>query len=283
MSFSVERIRHLYDFEPRYAQLDGFRCHYLDEGAGEPVVLLHGNPSWSFMYRKLIRSLRGRYRVIAPDHIGCGLSDKPQASEYRYQLQQRVTDLEHLLEKLGVRRGITLVMHDWGGPIGMTYASRHPQSVARLVALNTAGFLLPTGKRLHWSLRVCRDSRLGVLLIRGLNLMAWGAGYLGCKRPIPKEIRRAFFGPHDSWKNRVSVLKFVQDIPLSASDPSFGILETTQSNLDRFKRTPLLICWGERDFIFDTAFLDEWQVVQGAVGADDGGLTWVISRQHGQM
>ena len=124
----------------------GLRLHYIDEGEGEPVIMLHGNPSWSFLYRNLIDSLRGSHRVIVPDHIGCGLSDKPDDSQYAYTLKSRVDDLEALLDHLGLDRELTLVLHDWGGMIGMTYAARHPERIARLVVTNTAAFHLPAAK-----------------------------------------------------------------------------------------------------------------------------------------
>jgi len=238
--------------------VNGFRYHYLDEGKGEPIVLLHGNPSWSFMYRELITSLRPDYRVIAPDHVGCGLSDKPDSSKYSYSLKQRVLDLEELLHALGVSSNITLVMHDWGGPIGMGYAKRHADAINRFIVLNTAAFLLPTGKRIHWSLRVGRNRPFGVLLIRGLNLMVLGAAHLGFHKSLPRELRCCYAAPYNSWRNRVAILKFVQDIPLASSDESYPTLKSIEESLCRFGQTPMLICWGERDFIFDTEFLDEW-------------------------
>src|ERR1700730_9125742 len=122
---------------------DGLRLHYLDEGSGEPVVMVHGNPTWSFYYRNLVEALSGQYRTIALDQIGCGLSDKADDSKYSYTLESRVADLEALLDHLEVDREITLVVHDWGGMIGMTYAARHPERIARLVILNTAAFPLP--------------------------------------------------------------------------------------------------------------------------------------------
>ena len=166
MGFLVEKIKHLYDFQSNYISRNGFRYHYLDEGQGDPIVMLHGNPSWSFMFRELLVALRSGYRVIVPDHMGCGLSDKPEDTDYPYTLDRRVTDLEYLLEQLGIQQNLTLVMHDWGGLIGMTYATRQPKSVSRLVVLNTAAFLLPTGKNIHWSLRLCRNSRLVAYAIR---------------------------------------------------------------------------------------------------------------------
>ena len=106
----------LYPFESRFFDLGGVRYHYLDEGRGEPIVMVHGNPTWSFYYRHLIMDLRKEYRVIAPDHIGCGLSDKPQ--QYEYTLEHHIANLEALLEHLALKK-ITLALHDWGGPIGM--------------------------------------------------------------------------------------------------------------------------------------------------------------------
>ena len=119
---------------------------YLDEGAGEPVVMVHGNPTWSFYWRNLVLALRGEYRCIAPDHIGCGLSDKPTAAEYDFSLKSRIDDLEALLDSLGVISDITLVVQDWGGMIGMGYAARHPGRIKRLVATNTGCTRLPKAK-----------------------------------------------------------------------------------------------------------------------------------------
>ena len=148
--------------------LGGLRYHYLDEGGGEPVVMLHGNPSWSFSYRRLVDALAPTCRTIVPDHIGCGLSDKPGDAHYDYTLERRVRDLEALLDHLGIESGVTLVLHDWGGMIGMTYASRHPERISRLVLLNTAAFHLPPSKPFPWPLWACRTP-LGAWLVRGLN------------------------------------------------------------------------------------------------------------------
>lgn len=259
MTFSVDQIRHLYDFQSHFLTLNGFKFHYLDEGQGEPLVMLHGNPSWSFMYRELVRSLRDSYRTVVPDHIGCGLSDKPGVGDYEYTLEQRVSDLEALLDQIGAIRNLTLVMHDWGGPIGMTYAARNPSRIRRLIVLNSAAFLLPPGKALHWSLSFCKRSLAAEFLIRRLNAFARIAGYVGCRgRPMPREIRHAYAGPYDSWEHRIATLCFVRDIPLTPADPTYAALKITQDNLYRFQQTPMLICWGEKDFVFDQDFLNEW-------------------------
>ena len=108
-----------YPFESRYHDLGGLKLHYVDEGAGDPVVCLHGNPSWSFYYRELIQELSKTHHVLAPDHIGCGLSDKPDDARYEYRLERRIDDLEAWLDALEIKQNITLVMHDWGGAIAM--------------------------------------------------------------------------------------------------------------------------------------------------------------------
>ena len=136
------RLKTEYPFNGKRLDIDSLGYHYLDEGTGAAVVMVHGNPSWSFYYRNLVLALRDRYRCIVPDHIGCGLSDKPGDDLYEYTLSSRVNDLERLLDTLRVNKNITLVVHDWGGMIGMAYAVRHPERIARLVILNTGAFHL---------------------------------------------------------------------------------------------------------------------------------------------
>lgn len=238
---------------------DGLRLHYLDEGRGEPVVMLHGNPSWSFYYRRLVEALGDAYRVIAPDHIGCGLSDKPDDSRYDYTLESRVADLETLLDHLGIDRGITLVVHDWGGMIGLTYATRHPERIARLVILNTAAFHLPRSKPFPWPLRAVRDTPIGPWLVRGLNAFAIGATrYCVTKRPLPADVRAAYLAPYDSWAHRIAVLRFVQDIPLKPGDRAYRTVSGVEARLGSLSEVPMWIGWGMRDFVFDHHFLGEW-------------------------
>lgn len=249
----------LYPFAPRYLELPGARMHFVDEGRGEPVVMVHGNPTWSFYYRDLIRALRDDYRTVVPDHVGCGLSDKPGDDRYEYTLDRRVADLETLLDTLGLTENLTLVLHDWGGMIGMAYASRHPERVKRLVVLNTAAFLLPAGKRLPFSLWLVRNTPLGALLVQGFNAFSRGAVRYCAMRPLDPAVRAGYLAPYDSRANRIAVLRFVQDIPLKPGDRAYATVREVQDGLDRFRDVPKLICWGERDFVFDGAFLAEWE------------------------
>ena len=256
--------RSLYPFESRFFDLGGLRYHYLDEGVGlegcEPVVMLHGNPTWSFHYRDLIRSLRDRHRVIAPDHIGCGYSDKPGDDRYEYSLRQRLDDVEALLDALVPEERLTLVLHDWGGMIGMGWAVRHPERVRRIVLLNTAAFHLPESKRLPTLLWWVRNSGLAAFLVRRFNAFSRGAAWAGCTRArLPKEVRDAYCAPYDSWANRIATLRFVQDIPLAPEDRGYDLVSDVESKLDLFTETPVLICWGDRDFVFDHHFLAEWR------------------------
>ena len=252
----------LYPFEPHWLTLpSGHRMHYVDEGPHDaPVVLmLHGNPTWSFYWRRLISALRPSHRVIAPDHIGCGKSDKPGDDTYSYRLAERVEDIEALVEQLGLR-DVTLAVHDWGGMIGMGWAHRHPDLVARLVVLNTAAFPMPSTKRLPASLWLARDTKAGALLVRGFNAFARGATRLAVTRVrLPKEARDGLCAPYDSWDHRRAVLRFVQDIPLREGDPSFSLVREVGEHLHQFNDRPVLICWGDRDFVFDEHFLRVWK------------------------
>jgi haloalkane dehalogenase len=250
----------LYPFKNRYLQRNDLKLHYLDEGAGDPVVMVHGNPTWSFYYRNLVLALRVRCRCIVPDHIGCGLSDKPPVERYPYTLAARVDDLEALLDDRGLDENLTLVLHDWGGMIGMAYAARHPERIRRLVLLNTGAFPLPKSKRFPWPLWICRNTWIGRLLVLHANAFCRLAARECVKRrPLPKVVRDGYLAPYNSPQNRVAVLRFVQDIPLQPSDPSFPMVEQTAAALGRFAGIPAFIGWGAQDFVFDDHFLDEWK------------------------
>ena len=257
--------KHLYPFKNHWLELDGLQLHYLDEGGGEAVVAVHGNPTWSFYYRNLVRGLRDNYRVIVPDHIGCGLSDKPGDLDYEYTLSRRIDDFSRLMDDLGLD-DVNLVVHDWGGVIGLGWAVRHPERVKRLVILNNGAFHLPKSKSFPLRLWVVRDTPLGPLMVRGFNAFARGASHVACTRKkLSKEVRDAYCAPYDSWADRIATLRFVQDIPLRPGDPCYDIVSETAARLQVFRDRPVLICWGDQDFVFDHHFLAEWQrILPGA-------------------
>lgn len=245
----------LYPFESHFTTLpDGTRYHYLDEGEGEPVLMVHGNPTWSFYWRSLVGALRDGHRVVVPDHVGCGLSDKPQ--DYGYRLAQHIRNLEELVDRLDLR-DVTLVVHDWGGPIGLGVAVRQPERFKRIVITNTAAFhsnLMPR------TLKLARVPFVGEGLIRGLNAFALGATWLALKnrKRMTRAVRAAYLGPYGSWADRIATHRFVVDIPMDPDHPSWETLVDVETRLHRLAGKPVMLVWGERDWVFTTAFLDAW-------------------------
>lgn len=254
------RFQDLFPFRSRFADIGGLRYHYIDEGAGEPIVMVHGNPTWSFYFRALITTLSAHYRTIAPDHIGCGWSEKPAPDRYDFRLRSRILDLSLFLDTLGLEEKITLVMHDWGGMIGIGYAVSCPERIGRIVLMNTAAFLSPKGKPLPFRLRLARNSGLlAPFLIQGLNLFVLGALLMASRKGLSGPVRRGLAAPYNCWRNRTAVLKFVQDIPIKKTDPSFELVRYVGDHLHVLADHPKLICWGERDFVFDGDYLTEWR------------------------
>jgi len=255
----IAPFRHLYPFKSNYFDRNGLKYHYLDEGSGDPVVMLHGNPTWSFYFRELVKALRSQWRVIVPDHIGCGLSDKPGLNQYAYRLQNRIDDLQSLLDALEINKKITLVVHDWGGMIGMAYAVAYPERIARLVVLNTAAFLPPGNKPIPIRLRLIRNLKfLAIPAVLGLNLFSQGAIYMASRKRLSADVRAGLTAPYNCWANRLATLKFVEDIPLTPADPSFHIVCQVDKGLSSMQSKPMLICWGAHDFVFDRDYYDEW-------------------------
>lgn len=258
--------RELYPFSARrLAVRDRFGSRtiglsYLDEGPEDApiVVMVHGNPTWSFHFRELVLRLRGSFRCVVPDHVGMGLSDKPGDDRYDYTLGSRVADLEALIDEVAGARPVHLVVHDWGGMIGTAWAARHPERLERLVAMNTAAFRLPESKRFPGPLALTRTP-LGAALVRGGNAFAEVASRVCVKKArLSSEVRRAYVAPYRSWADRIATLRFVEDIPLRESDPAYAIVAETESRLGLLRSKPILLAFGLRDFVFDRAFLDEW-------------------------
>lgn len=248
----------MYPFRPHYFQRGHLRYHYLDEGSGDPVVMVHGNPTWSFYYRNLVKALMPSHRVIVPDHLGCGLSDKPDEEAYGFRLQHRIDDLTALLDHLALEN-VTLVLHDWGGAIGMGWAVRYPQRIKKVVILNTAAFLPPAGKPIPRRLRLIRDSKIGRFLVLRLNLFARAALYMASSKGLPPMVKRAMIAPYDHPKTRLATYLFVADIPLQPEDESFRTVADISDALPKLSHLPMLICWGCKDFVFDLDYLAEWR------------------------
>jgi haloalkane dehalogenase len=242
-----------YPFQSHHLDLDGLRYHYVDEGAGEPLLFVHGNPTWSFAWRNLIKDLSRDHRCVAVDHIGCGLSAKPQ--NYPYRLAAHIENLSRLVEQLDLRNA-TLVAHDWGGAIGMGVVERHRDRFSRLVLMNTAAFC---SKAIPWRIAACRIPMFGALAVRGLNAFASAATFMAVEKPLPASVKAGYLRPYGAWADRVAVLRFVQDIPLAPSHPSYATLAGIEEGLPALADKPMLLVWGMKDWCFTPAFLAEFE------------------------
>lgn len=234
----------------------GAAMSYIDAGprSDEAVLMLHGNPTWSYYYRHLVRALAPNLRCIVPDHVGMGLSAKPAG--YDYTLAARIADVAALVTKLGLTR-VHLVVHDWGGAIGFGFAADHVPLVGRIVILNTAAFASP---HIPARIALCRLPGLGALIVRGLNGFAWPATWMAMyRRALTPEEKRAYLAPYASWAHRVAVHAFVRDIPLETTHRSWRTLAAVEQGLGQFRDHAALVVWGGRDFCFDDRFLARWR------------------------
>ncbi|MDO5554175.1 MAG: alpha/beta fold hydrolase [Planctomycetia bacterium] len=269
-----ELWRPLYPFESRYTRLGGFTCHYIDEyesallyhskERGKPVgpeelptlLFVHGNPTWSFYWRNLMTAYRDHYRVVAFDHIGCGLSEKPQEVDYPYTLARRINDLNALIQKLNLHH-VTLVAHDWGGAIGLGSAARSPKRFERFALLNTGAFRFAT---CPLRIRICRAPILGRLLIKGLNVFPQAAVRMATsqKGGLDKAVASGLLAPYASWHDRVAVYEFVQDIPLSEKHRSWARLIEVEQGLEQFRTKPVALIWGMQDWCFTGEYIKKF-------------------------
>ncbi|MEM1062444.1 MAG: alpha/beta fold hydrolase [Planctomycetota bacterium] len=242
-----------YPFAHHYADVGGHRMHYVDEGSGPVLLCVHGNPTWSFAWRHVVTAFRDRFRVVAVDHIGCGLSDKPQ--EAAYTLDWHIENLGRLVERLGLT-DITLVAHDWGGAIGTGLATRRPELFTRFVLMNTAAFRV---SGIPFRIRVCRWPGLGPLGVRGFNLFAGMATTMTVERSLLPAAKAGYLFPYNSWANRVAVQRFVEDIPQRPGDASYDTLVAIEEGLAELQDRPMLLPWGMKDWCFSPKFLDEFR------------------------
>lgn len=235
----------------------GYKMHFLDEGndGGPTVVFLHGNPTWSFFYRGLIKRFRENGRCIAPDHIGCGLSDKPRFPDFNYDLKSHGENILDLINHLEIKK-VSLVLHDWGGAIGLSALKDHSERIEKIVIMNTAAF---TSRDVPKRILLCRLPVIGSFIVRALNGFAGLAVYMAVKNSLLANIKKGFLFPYNNWKNRVAVWRFVKDIPYEKSHPSFSLLKQTEHSLANYRETPILACWGMKDFCFHGGYLKEWQ------------------------
>lgn len=245
-------LEELYPFKNNYFQVEENQLHYVDEGEGNPILMVHGNPTWSFYYRDLIKEFSKTNRVVAPDHIGCGFSDKPQ--DYEYMLENHISNLEKLVEKLSLK-DITLVVHDWGGAIGFGFATRHPELIKKIVILNTAAY---TCDYIPPQISICKTPVIGEAVIRSFNAFAGPATHMAVEKPLSKNVKKGYLLPYNNYKNRIATAKFVTDIPMKTSHRSWKTLENVEKGLSKLT-CPKLVLWGRKDFCFNDYFLNRWK------------------------
>jgi len=243
-----------YPFTSRFHEIDKLKMHYIDEGKGPVIVMVHGNPTWSYYYRNLIHALKENYRVIAIDNIGCGLSDKPQ--KYDYTLEQHIANASSLLSALEIDR-FSLVLHDWGGAIGMGVAVKSVDKIDKIVVMNTAAF---RSTKIPLRISLCRIPVLGEVIVRLFNGFAWPATFMAVNKAMTAQVKADYLAPYNSWKNRIATHRFVVDIPLDSAHPSYDTLVSVEKGLDdiKDKNVPLLVVWGGKDFCFNDSFYNEW-------------------------
>lgn len=261
---SAASWRTLYPFASHQLSLDGVRLHYVDEGTGRPMLMVHGNPTWSFYWRRLIEAFRSEFRVLAVDHIGCGLSDKPR--DYPYTLQQHIDNLVRFVDERGLRDAV-LVAHDWGGAIGLGAALERPDRFAGLILLNTGAFPPPY---IPLRIRLCRLPLLGSWAIRGLNLFARAALWMAVEKRerMTPDVRAGLLAPYDSWAHRIAIHRFVQDIPATAKHPTWQTLARIEGRLGALRDRPCQLIWGMRDWCFRPSCLERFMEIFPAAHVD---------------
>ena len=246
-----------FPFQARYLRAGDVRIHYVDEGPGDapPLLMLHGNGTWSYMYRRPIAHLSGRgWRCVAFDHMGFGRSDKPPYLS-RYRLPAHIENALHLIDALDLRDFI-LVVHDWGGPIGLGAALERRERIRGVVALNTWAWELPSF--LPPFLREFRAEGLGEILTLAGNLFVEAIPGGMARREVDPRMMDAYRAPFPDYWSRVGLLGFQRDIPLTARDRSAPVIAEIQRRLPELD-LPFMFVWGMRDRVFQPVFLDQWR------------------------
>ena len=244
--------REEYPFASHYFKLAAGTMHYVDEGSGSPVLMLHGNPTWSFLYRNLVKCLRAEHRCVAPDHLGFGLSDKPAG--WSYLPAAHAANLAALIDALGLKR-ITLVMQDWGGPIGLAYATAHPENVARIVLMNSWAW--PVNRDPYYILfSGIMGGPIGRMLIRRYNFFATSVmrQAFGDNRRLSAATHEQYLRPLANPADRTGCMVFPRQIVGSTA-----WLAGIWGKIGALRNTPTLIVWGMKDIAFREKELKQWQ------------------------
>jgi pimeloyl-ACP methyl ester carboxylesterase len=250
-------------YEPKWLVTGGARIHYVDEGPrdGEPVVMLHGNPTWSYLYRRFIAALtEAGFRAVAHDELGFGRSDKPSGAR-AYSLQRHVEHFAALMEELDLD-DVTLVVQDWGGPIALTWAIDNPDRVRRLVVLNTwPGAVPPDHPKPSALYGLLRLPLVGELLAKGAHVFVRQLLLRGGTHPerLGADERAAYLAPHRTWGSRAGVLAYARLVPWEAGHITAPLGARIEAELDRLRGKPVLIVWALADPAFKERSLAFWR------------------------
>jgi len=253
-----------YPFNHHFLQTTHGRMHYIDEGKGQPVLMVHGNPSWSFLYRNFVKGLSDQNRIIAPDLIGFGLSQKPNDVD-SYSIQGHVDDVDKLITSLDLNN-LTLVFQDWGGPIALAVAARHPQRIKALVVLNTFGAFPPLPSMdennidLPFELDMFRAPLIGNLLVKQLGMFENMAMKMATvDHDHLNTVKIAYTDVFTDADDRAGVMAFPQLIPDRLAHPSAQLIKhQVEPFVNNFKG-PVKIFWGMQDPFFPPEMLTQWQ------------------------
>jgi len=249
-------VQELYPWEGRLftGHPHGHKQHVIDVGKGPTLLFVHGNPTWSFYWRTLIAPLSEHYRCVAVDHVGCGLSDKPQ--DWTYQLREHQQNLARVIKALDLRDA-TLVCHDWGGPIGYGGVLADPDRFRRFVVFNT----LSRFGDFPLSIRSMRWPVVGPLAVRGFNAFLRFALKKGSARPEQYDgpIGQGYLAPYGSWADRIAIQRFVEDIPVERNHPTAWARTELREGIASLSDRPHLVIWGTQDFVFHDYFRQGWR------------------------
>ena len=247
------RLKVLYPFAGKSFASSGGKLHYVDEGEGPAILMFHGNPTWSSFYRDVVLGLRENHRCLALDNLGCGFSDKPQKGDYT--LAGHIKRACEWVESTGVDSA-HLVVHDWGGPIGLGMAARLKERIKSISILNTAAFPFPT---IPARIAACRFPFLGALLVRGANAFVRGATRMTTVEPLSEALIEGYCYPYGNWHDRVAIHAFVKDIPMGPSHRSWSTLKGLEESLSLWRNIPVQILWGMQDWCFHGKILARWE------------------------
>jgi haloalkane dehalogenase len=252
-------LRPLYPWPQKRLTVNGRQMAYLDEGArdGSPILLLHGNPTWSFLYRDFIEPLVGEgHRVIAPDCIGSGYSSKPRA-DAAYTLAHHVADLVSLIDQLDLN-GLTIVGQDWGGPQGLGAALQRLSRLKALVLMNTWCFTDYIGP-FHQNPRpwtTWHAPLIGPILLKRFKVLSHGGVSTITKRGMTRAEKRGYHHVYDEPDSETVVMTWPRTIPLRDGDRGWSDMRAIETRLDELARTPILIIWGVDDPVFNVEYRD---------------------------